>query len=73
MEQMNTDKNRKIIIYNTDDGKTRVSLMTRDGNLTTAEDGKTGIPLGMHRSVENPMLNSICIPLGMRPKHQQAS
>jgi len=32
MEQMNTD-NKEIIIYNTDDGKTSVSLMTRDGNV----------------------------------------
>ena len=26
-------KNQEIIIYNTDDGKTSVSLMTRDGNV----------------------------------------
>jgi len=32
MTQMNTD-NKEIIIYNTDDGKTSVSLMTRDGNV----------------------------------------
>ena len=32
MKQMNTD-NKEIIIYNTDDGKTSVSLMTRDGNV----------------------------------------
>jgi len=32
MEQINTD-NKEIIIYNTDDGKTSVSLLTRDGNV----------------------------------------
>ena len=32
MELMNTN-NKEIIIYNTDDGNTSVSLMTRDGNV----------------------------------------
>jgi hypothetical protein len=27
------ESNREIIIYNSDDGKTKVALMTRDGNV----------------------------------------
>ena len=30
---MKNTNNQQIIIYNTDDGKTSVSLMTRDGNV----------------------------------------
>jgi hypothetical protein len=48
--------NQQIIIYNTDDGKTSVSLMTRDGNVwlnqnQLAELFDTSIPnISMHIS-----------------------
>ena len=56
IEQTNTVENQKIIIYNTDDGKTSVSLMTRDGNVWLnqnhlAELFDTSIPnISMHIS-----------------------
>jgi len=49
-------ENQKLIIYNTDDGKTSISLMTRDGNVWLnqnhlAELFDTSVPnISMHIS-----------------------